>query len=141
MARFSEGFRTTATSNAVLELIGASNARLRLVEFGVTLDAATLTSIGLGYPAAQGVTPTSPITLLSESDNSTTTITSALAWGTAPTSPTYFYRRATLPAIIGSEVVWIWPAGDGLVLSASSSVVLWLFAVGSAIDGWCVFEE
>src|SRR5208337_337606 len=116
MARFSEGFRTTATSNSVLELIGAANARLRLVEFGATLTAATLTPLGIGYAGAQGITPTTPVTLLGEADNSTTTITSALAWGTPPTTPTYFYRRATLPAVIGSSVVWTWPTGNGLYL-------------------------
>ena len=141
MARFAQGFRTTATSNTVLEIIGAANARVRLVEFGITLTGATLTPVGLGYAAAQGITPTAPVTLLTESDNSTTTITSALAWATPPTIPTYFYRRATLTASLGYPIVWTWPVGDGLVLNTASSIVLWLFAVGSTIDGWFAVEE
>jgi hypothetical protein len=141
MARFAQGFRTTATSNAVLEIIGAANTRVRVVEIGLTPQAATLTPIGIGYAAAQGITPTAPVTLLSESDNSTTTITTALAWATPPTVPTYFYRRCTLPAVVGFSIVWTWPIGYGLVLNPSTSLVVWLFAVGSAIDGWCVIEE
>ena len=141
MARFAQGFRTTTTSNSVLEIIGQANTRVRIVEVGLTTTAATITPVGIGYPAAMGITPTTPVTFLAESDNSTTTITSALAWGTPPTSPPYFYRRATLPAVIGFPIIWTWPVGYGLVINASTSVVLWLFAVGSAIDGWVVIEE
>jgi hypothetical protein len=142
MARFSQGFRTTATSNAVIEFIGATGRRPQLIELGITLNAATATQVGLGYPAAQGVTPTTPVTLLTESDNATTTIASALAWATAPTIPAYFYRRASLPAVVGAQVIWNWPSGSsGLLLAASSSLILWLFAAGSVIDGWAVFEE
>lgn len=142
MARFSQGFRTTATSSAVIEFIGATSRRPQLIQFGITLNAATATQVGLGYPAAQGVTPTSAVTLLSESDNATTTITSALAWATPPTSPTYFYRRASLPATVGAQVIWEWEyESSGLLLAPSTSIVLWLFAAGSVIDGWAVFEE
>jgi hypothetical protein len=140
--RFSQGFRTSATNGSVIEFIGATGQRAQLVEFGITLNAATATQIGLGYPAAQGVTPTAPVTLLSESDNATTTITSALAWGTPPTAPTYYYRRASLPATVGAQVIWTWPAGStGLILLNSTSIVLYLLAVGSVIDGWAVFVQ
>jgi hypothetical protein len=141
MARFAQGFRTTATSNTVFEIIGAANARVRLVEMGLTLTGATLTPVGLGYAAAQGITPTTPVTMLTESDNSTTTITTALAWATPPTIPTYFYRRASLPVGLGYPIVWTWPVGDGLVLTSGTSLVLWLFAAGSTIDGWVAVEE
>ncbi len=140
MARFSQGFRTTATQNAVLELIGGAGSRARLVELGLTLGAQTLTPVGLGYPAAIGVTPTTPVTFLSEADNATLAVTSALAWATPPTVPSYFYRRATL-GLGNDEVVWTWPAGGGLLLLPATSLVLWLFAVGAALDGWAVFEQ
>jgi len=140
MARFAHGFRTTATQNAVLELRAGASDRARLVELGLTLTAQTLTPVGLGYPQALGVTPTAPVTLLSESDGATCGITSALAWATPPTVPAYFYRRATL-GLETDELVWRWPNGGGLLLLPSTALVLWLFAAGAALDGWAVFEQ
>jgi len=140
MGRFAQGFRTTATQNAVLELIAGASDRAHLVELGLTLCAQTLTPVGLGYPAAIGVTPSSSVTFLSEADGATCEIKAALAWNTPPTTPSYFYRRATL-GLGNDELVWTWPAGGGLLLLPSTSLVLWLFAVGSALDGWAVFEQ
>jgi hypothetical protein len=140
MSRYSEGFRTTNTNTgAVIEFIGSSTQRSQLVEIGFTPTTGTICSIGLGYPAAAGITPTTPVTVLAESDNSSITLTTALAWGTPPTLPTYFYRRATIPAG-GSEAI-VWTFSKGLLLAPSSSIVLWLFATGPALDGWAVFEQ
>ena len=140
MSRYSIGFRTLGVQNTVLELIGGAGSRSRLVELGLMINAQTLTPVGLGYAAAQGITPTSPVTLLSESDNSTIAVQSALAWVTPPTIPAYFYRRATL-GLVSDEMVWTWESGRGLLLLPSTSLVLWLFAVGSVVDGWAVFEQ
>lgn len=142
MARSSIGFRTSATTNAVLELIMSASGPGRLVEFGIGLNAQTLTPVGLGFPAAIGITPTTPVTLLSENaaDTSTSGIKAALAWATAPTLPAYFFRRATL-GLVSDELVWRWPDDKGIVVPASTSIVLWLFASGSVLDGWAVFEE
>jgi hypothetical protein len=140
MARFSQGFRTTATQNAVIEFLGGAGSRARLVELGLSLVAQTLTPVGLGYPAALGVTPTTPVTILSEADNATLAGTSALAWATPPTVPTYFYRRASL-GLGNDEITWSWPKDGGLLLLPATSLVLWLFALGAALDGWAVFEQ
>jgi hypothetical protein len=135
------GFRTTATANAVLEIIGGVGSRSKLVEIGLTINAQTLTPVGIGYPAAIGITPTTPVTLLSESNNSTISVTSALAWATPPTSPTYFYRRATL-GLGSDEIVWRFEdEGGGLLLLPATSIVLWLFATGSVLDGWYTVEQ
>lgn len=146
MSRFSQGFRTTETdAGAVIEFIAGASDRARLVEIGLSLVSATLSSVGLGYPAAKGVTPTSPVTLLSENpgDSSICGITSALAWATPPTAPAdnYYFRRATVPASQVFPVVWTWPKGKGLLVLPSTSIVLFLLATGSAFDGWAVFEQ
>ena len=112
--------------------------RVKLVEVGLMINAQTLTPVGLGYPAAIGLVPTTPVTLLSESDNSTIAVTSALAWGTPPTQPTYFYRRATLG--LGSDEI-VWTFDKGLLLLPATSLVIWLFATGSVLDGWWVVEQ
>ena len=141
MSRYSQGFRTTGTSNAVLEIIGGAGSRAHLVELGMTIVNATATQVGLGFSSAVGLTPVAPVTFLSDDDNSTLAITTALAWATPPTLPTYFYRRATLPVVQGFPLVWKWHTPLGLLLLPATSIVLWLFATGSVIDGWAVFEQ
>ena len=147
MSRFSQGFRTTNTATvypAVIEFLAGASDRARLVELGIMLTAQTLSPVGLAYPAAKGVTPTSPVTLLSENpgDSSTCGITSALAWATPPTAPTggYYFRRGTL-GLVSDELVWTWPKGEGILILPSTSIVLFLLAVGAALDGWAVFEQ
>jgi hypothetical protein len=145
MARFSHGFRTTAVGvGAVAELIaGTGSERVKLVEVGLTINAQTLTQVGLGYPAAVGLTPTSPVTLLNEGDgNLVTTVTDALGWATPPTAPTagFYFRRATL-GLDSDEIVWRWPTGGGLLILPATSLALYLFATGSVMDGWWVVER
>lgn len=145
MSRFSQAFRTTGTgAAAVLELIAGASDRARLVEMGLVINAQTLTVVGLGYPAVKGVTPTSPVAFLSENsgDSSVCGITSALAWGTPPTSPlnSYYFRRATL-GLGSGPVIWIWPPGAGLLILPSTSLVLFLLAMGSVLDGWAVLDQ
>lgn len=142
MARYSQGFNLTGTTSGtpILELIGGAGSRARLVEFGLMPKSQVVADFGLGYAAAQGVTPTSPVTFLSEQDNSTIAVTSAQGWVTPPTQPTYFYRRGFIP-LTQDEILWTWPAGGGLVLLPSTSLVLWLFATGPGFEGWAVFEQ
>lgn len=145
MARFSHGFRTTATAQgAVAELIGGTGSeRVRLVEVGLMINAQTLTAVGLGYPAAVGQTPTGGATFLTEGDsNGTSTVSDAFAWATPPTAPTgaYYYRRATL-GLGSDEIVWKWPSGSGLLLLPATSLALYLFATGSVLDGWWTVER
>jgi hypothetical protein len=144
MARFSHAFRTAATSGAVAELIGGTGSeRVRLVELGITLNAQTLSVLGLGYPGAVGVTPSTPVTLLCDSDTATTTVTDAVGWATPPTAPTsgFYFRRATVPLAQNFPLVWTWPKGEGLLLLPSTSIVLYLLAAGSVLDGWWVVER
>jgi hypothetical protein len=143
--RFSHGFRTSATGvGAVAELIGGTGSeRVKLVEVGLMINAQTLTALGLGYSAVVGQTPTSPVTLLDESDGSlVTTVTDAMAWATPPTAPTnaYYFRRATL-GLGSDEIIWKWPPGGGLLLLPATSLVLYLFATGSVLDGWWTVER
>jgi len=145
MTRFAIGFRTTGVGSGspTLEFYtGAADYRFRLVELGIGITTQTLTPVGLGVPAVAGITPTTPVTLLSETaaDGETGTLKLALAWATPPTSPTYWYRRATL-GLVSDELVWRWPSGQGLLMAPSSSLVLWLFAASAALDGWAVFER
>lgn len=141
MAVCSVANRTTATSAAAASLEVRTNAslRARLLEVGLTQNAATAGVYGLGRPAAIGITPTTPVTLLGDDSNDTATVTTALAWGTGPTVPTAFFRRVTCPATVGAGVLWIFPRG--IIIPVSSSVVVWIIATAPVCDIWVVEDE
>ena len=134
------GINTTVTTTgaACAELIAASGKPARLRELGITLAAATASTYGLGRPAAVGITPTAPITLLRENPmDQAATSTTAVAWGTGPTAPTQFLRRITLPATIGAGVIWTFGPnefiiGPGNAAAAIATVVVWNLATNSA---------
>jgi hypothetical protein len=143
MAIYSLANRTsnTTTANATLEIIGAAALGYRLLELGLTINAATASAFGYGTPAAIGITPTTPVTVLAEDAGNTAVgnTTTALAWGTGPTVPANFYRRVSLPATIGAGIIWTFPRGIS-VLKAKTTI-LWNLSTTSAADVWVVVDE
>jgi hypothetical protein len=142
MAIYSLANRTSGVTSATAtkEVRTTSTDRASVMEMGITINAATASVFGLGRPAAIGVTPTSPVTVLAEDPASPAgTVTTALAWGTGPTVPTNFFRRVSLPATIGAGIIWTFPRG--LIIAVSSSVVLWNIVTGSVADVWVVVDE
>jgi hypothetical protein len=144
MARYALSVLTTGTASgaAAWEIRTSANVRARIMEIGVFLNAATASLIGLGRPAAIGITPTSPVDFLPEDSGDPTVasqVQSALAWTTGPTVPTQFLRRVGLAAAIGSGVIWTWQ--NGLVIPVSSSVVLWNLQLNSALQAYAVIDE
>lgn len=138
------GVRTSSGTQAAAAWeirTGATPGRVKLLELGFFLAAATASTYGLGRPAAIGDTPTTPVDLLQEDPNNvlaTAIVQSALAWGTGPTVPAAFLRRISLPATIGTGVIWTWP--NGLVIPVSSSLVLWNIGTNSVVDAYAVVE-
>lgn len=136
------GVRTTAVTagTAGWEIrTGATPGRAKVFEIGFFLAAATATTIGLGRPAAIGITPTSPVNFLPEDPNdviASGVVQSSLAWATPPTVPTAFLRRVSLPATIGTGVIWTFP--KGITIPVSYGLVLWNIATGSAVDAYAV---
>jgi hypothetical protein len=142
MAIYSLANRTTnvTTGAAALEVRTAATNRARLMEMNITLAAATASVYGIGRPAAIGVTPTSPITVLAEDPaDPVGTVQTALAWGTAPTVPANFFRRIALPATIGTGRTWVFPRG--LIIAVSSALVLWNLATNSVVDCDVIVDE
>lgn len=145
MAIYSIARRTTnvTSGNAGIELIASSVRRIRLMEAGLFLGAATASTYSLGRPAAAGITPTAPVLLLPEdpSDPNATTTTSstALAWGTSPTNPTNDLRRIGLPATIGTGVIFTFP--KGIVIAASATFVWQNLATNGVVDAYFVVDE
>lgn len=122
-ARLAE-IRTTSTDRAHVKEIGVS--------VGVAGAAPT---IGLIRPNAIGVTPTSPKTVQAGDPGSPAgTVTTAVAWGTAPTLPgtPVYLRRVTLPATLGAGWVWAF-SPEQLVIPISSSLLIDLIALSAAV--------
>lgn len=141
---YSLGIRTsdgTVAAPAWEIRAGATPGRVKLLEIGIFLVAATASVIGLGRPAAIGVTPTSPVDFLPEDPNdvlASGVLQSAVAWGTPPTAPAEFLRRISLPATIGTGVIWTFP--KGITIPVSDSLVLWNIAASSLLDAYAVCE-
>jgi hypothetical protein len=122
-ARLAE-FRTGSTQRAFIREIGVS--------VGV---AGASPTIGIIRPNAIGVTPTSPKAGQPEDTAApASTMTSAVAWGTAPTLPgtPIYMRRVTLPATLGAGWVFSWNPGEELVVPISSSLLIDLVAISAA---------
>lgn len=145
------GLRTTQTLTAspLLEII-AGGKDLCLYEIELNLVAATASELGLGRPAAIGVGPTSPVQAVPLNGGRTiVTGKMAVAWTTtAPTSPTTFFKRSALPGNIGASVVWNFEesvddgkGGDGLIIPAGTSVVLWSLSAVSVLNVNITIEE
>jgi len=143
MAIYSVASRTVTgtTTVSTAEFIAGASRHYRLLEIGLSQNAATAGVFGFGTPAAIGVTPTSPITVLIEEGGITTAgaTTIATAWGTAPTQPTNFFRRWSLPANIGAAFIETFPRG--LTKLLGTSTVLFNIAATPLSDFWIVVDE
>lgn len=128
---YSRAINTTVAgaAAAALEIIAGTNSA-KITEIVLTLGAATASVYALGTPAAIGNNPTTPVPLLSEQDASVSVATLATAWTTPPTAPAAFYKRASMPASIGAQLVWTFP--QGLIIPANSSLVVWNLTANSA---------
>lgn len=144
MAYHEMAVRTTnvTSANAAVELIGSTVIRAKLIEIGFTQVTGVTTQLGLGRPAAAGVTPTSPVTLVGEDNNDVPTTKTALAWGTSPTAPSPYMRRWTGAATIGVGAIWTFPRGIVIDKSgATNSLVLFNIVGGATLDVYFVVEE
>ncbi len=135
--------RTTATAaaSASWEIRSTAANKPKVMEVGLSQNAATAGVYGLGRPAAIGVTPTSPQTFLDEQDGNapSANTTCAVAWTTGPTVPANFFRRVSCPATIGAGIIWTFPRGLGIPINGS--IVIWIIATAPVCDAWAVVDE
>lgn len=140
------GLATTKTSGAasaaIVALRAGSTRDVRVFEVGVFAETAVAGTVGLGRPAAIGVTPattTGPIGQGNSYDSAGlvgTTIMDA-SWGTPPTAPTIYWRRATLPATIGAGIIWTFPTG----INIPSTTTLVLFQISAAAVQYGIYWD
>jgi hypothetical protein len=127
-------YTSGAAAHAIGEIIPATLAAgkrpAEIREIGVFNNSGAAAEVGLGRPAAIGITPASPVAV--QATNSIdviagNTTVATTTWGTAPTVPGTFMRRVTLQSVIGAGVIWVWNPGEFVLWSGSAinTVVLW----------------
>ena len=142
MAIYSISNRTTniTIGVATLEFRAPAAKRTKILEITITMAAATASVFGIGQAQAQGVTPTTPVTVIPEDvAEGVGQSQTALAWGTPPTVPLFFHRRVNLPATIGAGRVITFPKGR--VLAANTSLVIWNITASGVTDIDIVTDE
>ena len=135
MAIYSISNRTTNVTSgvAMLEFRAPSAKRTRILQIVITMAAATASLFGLGQAQAQGITPTTPVTVIPEDTaDGVGQSQTALAWGTPPTIPLFFHTRVNLPATIGAGRVITFPRGR--LLAANTSFLIWNLASNGVAD-------
>lgn len=143
MAIYSLSLRSTVTTIAAASWAALSPAtnEAAMMEFGYFNGAATANVVGLGR-TANTPTLTGGVALLAEDEGRPTGVTqAAVAFGTAPTVPTQFFRRFSQAALIGAAVVFTFPRG--VVLPAGGQAICaWnITANSAAIDVHIVADE
>jgi hypothetical protein len=136
---------TTAAAVAICEIIPASLATAKrppsIREIGVFNASSTAATIGFGQPTAIGVTPGTEVTV--QATNTIDTIAGntvvAASWGTAPTAPTTYRRRADLQAIQGAGVVFTWNPEEVVMWSGATINTLVLFQISTAIVTYDIY--
>lgn len=112
----------TTINNANVELRTTAGVKCRVLEFSLIQVTGTASSYGLGRPAAQGVTPGTTSTFQRDDSADPVCVTTLnLTWGTSPTAPSNYHRRTNTAATIGVGIVWTFPAG--LIVPVSASLV------------------
>jgi hypothetical protein len=143
MAIYSLSLASTVgtTTVASWDVKAAASNEPALMELGVMNGAATACTYGYGR-SANTPTQTSPVLVLAEDVDRPTGLTGcAVAWSVAPTVPANYFRRAYLPATIGSGMIFTFPRGI-ILAAAAASLVQWnIAACSAAVFVHCVVDE
>lgn len=127
-------------ANANVELRTTAGVKCRVLEHSVIQLTGTASSYGFGRPAAQGVTPATTTTFQRDDSADPAAVTTLnLTWATSPTAPTNYHRRTNTAATVGVGIVWSFPAG--LVVPVSASLVNFNITATVATDSnWTIDE-
>jgi len=142
MAIASNGARTTngTITQAACEIRTTAAVKARVLELSYIQSVGTAQSIGLGRPQALGVTPaTTTLFQRDDSADPACVVSQNLSWATSPTVPLIFHRRWNSAATIGVGIVWTFPRG--LTIPVSASLVVWNITAGQLSDVNVVIDE
>ena len=142
MSAYEVGLRTTVVTTATATVeVRAGTRRVQIHELGITLQAATASTFGLGRPANSGSTAGGTNNAPQPGDVADAAAGfSVISTGqtTAPTAPAVFFRRIGFPATIGSGVIWTF---RNLIVPVSGALVLWNLSAVGVSDVYLVAEE
>lgn len=142
MAIYSLSLNTTVTTTgaAAMDAKSAATNTPKFMEIGLNLLTATASTYAIGR-SGNVPTQTSPVLLQAENPGDPAGLTGcAVAWSVAPTVPTQFFRRVSLPATAGAGAILTFPRG--LALAVSSSMLIWNLATNSAsMNAWWIADE
>ncbi len=141
MAISSIGVRTSNVTIAQgsFECRTPASVRARILELSIIQLTGTAQSLGLGRPAAIGVTPATVAFQADDPGDPASVVLSAISWATPPTAPVVFHRRWNSAATIGVGTIWTFPAG--LVVPISSAISVHNITTAVANDINCVIDE
>lgn len=134
MAIYSLGLRTTVTTIGAAShaFLAPATNKPALMEWSYVNGAATACVVGFGR-SANTPTLTGGVAFLAEEFAGPTGLTQgAVAFGTAPTVPTQFFRRFSLAALVGAAVAWTFPRGITLP-AGGQAMVAWNITANSAV--------
>lgn len=125
--------KTTGAAAAPIAVVvpGTLGAGIRMPEIreiGVYNQSGVAAEIGLGVPAAAGVTATTSALVQALNQIDAAGHTTLVTVHTTPaTAPTTFYRRGELQAVVGAGAIWTWAPGEFALWSGATipQVVLW----------------
>ena len=146
MAKYQVSVTTpAAAASAPFATIRAgASSRVRLLELGIFLNAATATSVAL-IRATNAFVPTTSIIGQPYDTNDPASIANVdTAWSTAPTvTVANSMRRIALPATIGAGVIWTFDPMLAVGPAGTAGLVLWNFgsSAGSALNVYAAWEE
>lgn len=134
--------RTTnvTISNANCEIRTTASVKARLLELSLIQVTGTASSYGFGRPAALGVTPATTSTFQRDDSADPACVTTQnLTWATSPTAPATYHRRWNSAATIGVGIVWTFPRG--IIIPVSASVVVFNVTASVALDVNAAIDE
>lgn len=146
--RYSIGFASAAAAaSAAYAAFRAPTRTSRLIEIGLSCNAATASNVSLFRNTAAGYTATTSSSV-GQAEKPTAAAGTSLvdsAWSTAPTvTAASRIRRFILPATIGAGLIWTFPEGiDIRSATATDILVIWNegAGAGSVLNGYCVWDE
>lgn len=145
MARYSVGFTKAAPASLtfVSQLRTTASKDIRIWEVGCFCSTAVTLSVGLIRSLTIGATFT---TVTPQADDTSVGTAAGTLCDTAiTTTPTVtantYLRKAVLPATIGAGIIWTFPMG--LIVPVSAGILLWNLGVatGPAVEGYWTFDE
>jgi hypothetical protein len=119
---FTSGAAAAPIAEIIPATLAAGKRMPEIREIGIFNVSGVAAELGIGQPAAIGVTPATLTTVQAANtqDVIAGATTIAATWGTAPTAPTTYRRRFELAGYVGAPAVFQWLPGEFVMWSGAA---------------------